>query len=124
MGGISEMNLTTAQSYELLSRHGCYATSACDKCGKLLGAVRYTRKDEAGEWCSRECRDGKALSVRKGGRPRKYQTDATRISAERLQNAERQREFRLKSQRNGKPLPLHWKQTTCRRKKQLSRITP
>jgi len=25
-----------------------------DKCGKLLGSVRYNRRDEPGEYCSRE----------------------------------------------------------------------
>jgi len=53
------MLLTTEQSYELLERFGCYVTEACDKCGRMLGPVRFTRKGEAGVWCSRECRDGK-----------------------------------------------------------------
>lgn len=52
------VKLTTMQSYELLAKFGCYVTEACDKCGQLLGAVRYTRKVESGEWCSRQCRDG------------------------------------------------------------------
>jgi len=42
----------------LLEEHGIYVKEACDKCGQLLGAVRYTRKDDPGVWCSRECRDG------------------------------------------------------------------
>lgn len=53
------MKLTTPQSYELLAKHGCYVTAACDKCGQILGPVRYTRKGEDHAWCSRECRDGK-----------------------------------------------------------------
>lgn len=71
------MQLTTEQSYDLLAKHGCYVTEACDKCGQLLGPVRYTRKGESGAgqfpppkdahpvrrmefpaYCSRECRDG------------------------------------------------------------------
>ncbi len=36
-----------------------YVTEACDHCGQLLGPIRFTRKDESGVWCSRECRDGK-----------------------------------------------------------------
>jgi len=52
------MFLTEEQRNLILDKTGCYITEACDKCGKLLGPVRYTRKDEAGVWCSRECRDG------------------------------------------------------------------
>jgi hypothetical protein len=79
------MRLTTAQSYEALERFGCYLTEACDKCGRMLGPVRYTRKGEVGVWCSRECRgDAESTMVRKGGRPRKYKT-----------NAERQRAYRV-----------------------------
>jgi hypothetical protein len=50
--------LTTQQSHELLAKHGVYAREICEKCRAILGAVRFTRKCEAGEWCSRECRDG------------------------------------------------------------------
>ena len=42
----------------MLASHGCYITEACDKCGTLLGAVRYKRQGEPGEWCSALCRDG------------------------------------------------------------------
>jgi len=52
------MLLTVMQSYELLAKYGCYVTEACDKCGQILGPVRYTRKNETGAWCSRQCRDG------------------------------------------------------------------
>jgi hypothetical protein len=69
------MLLTTEQSYPALEKFGCYATEACDKCGRMLGPVRYTRKGEEGVWCSRECRgDAERPVVRKGGRPRKYRT--------------------------------------------------
>jgi hypothetical protein len=51
------MRLITTQGYELLERFGCYVIEACDKCGQLLGSVRYTRK---------------------GGRPRKHKTNAER----------------------------------------------
>lgn len=53
------MNLSTDCSQMLLKRFGCYANESCDKCGRLLGPVRYTRSGENGAWCSRECRDGK-----------------------------------------------------------------
>ena len=57
----------------LLADRGIYVTEACDKCGQLLGPVRYTRKNEAGVWCSRDCRGDVAQQlIRKGGRPRKY----------------------------------------------------
>jgi hypothetical protein len=52
------MRLTAKQSYALLEKHGCYVSEACDKCGQILGPVRYTRQGQLGEWCSRECRDG------------------------------------------------------------------
>jgi len=52
------MQLTEMQSRKLLRTHGVYVTCACDRCGKILGAVRYTRRDEPGEWCSEVCRDG------------------------------------------------------------------
>jgi hypothetical protein len=53
------MHLTTAQSYKLVAKHGVYACDICEKCSAVLGAVRFTRKAESDEWCSRECRDGK-----------------------------------------------------------------
>jgi hypothetical protein len=67
------MLLTAQQSYRLLAKHGAFAREICDKCGAVLGAVRFTRKDEPGVWCSRECRgDGERRTARKNGRPRKY----------------------------------------------------
>jgi hypothetical protein len=54
-----EMKLTTQQAYALLEKHGSYITEICDRCGKGIGPVRFTRKDDAGVWCSRECRNGK-----------------------------------------------------------------
>lgn len=76
------MLLTVQQAYELLGKHGVFAREICDKCGAVLGAVRFTRKDESGVWCSRECcGDGERRAIRKGGRPRKYKTDAERQRA-------------------------------------------
>lgn len=43
----------------LIEERGIYVKECCDKCGQLLGAVRFTRQSETGTWCSRECRDGK-----------------------------------------------------------------
>ena len=90
------MHLTVEQSRKALAEHGCYVTEACDKCGKLLGCVRYTRRGEPGEWCSDLCRDGAEQvaerAERKGGRPAKYRTVAERRRA----NAEYQRAHRAK----------------------------
>lgn len=52
------MRLSETQNRELLHKHGVYVTEACDKCGQILGPVRFTRYAEKGEWCSRLCRDG------------------------------------------------------------------
>jgi hypothetical protein len=52
------MLLTVQQAYELLAKHGMFAREICDKCGRVLGAARFTRRSDAGVWCSRECRDG------------------------------------------------------------------
>jgi hypothetical protein len=52
------MHLSPAQSYALLEKHGSYIKEVCDKCGAGIGPVSFTRKDQIGVWCSRECRDG------------------------------------------------------------------
>ena len=103
--GEGEMGMLLAiqKSYELLAKYGFFAREICDKCGIVLGAVRFTRRDESGVWCSRECRgDGDRRTIRKGGRPCKYKTENERRQAERRQNAERQKAFRVRVQRNGK----------------------
>ena len=102
--GYVRMRLTTEQSYALLAKHGCYITEICDRCGKGLGPIRYTRGGDSSVWCSRACRgDEQRQRIRKGGRPRKYKTEAARQQVERVQNAKRQRCFRARTQRNGKP---------------------
>jgi hypothetical protein len=76
------MLLTVQQSYALFEKYGCYVSEACDKCGQILGPVRYTRKGEAGAWCSRECRgDAKKAVILKPGRPRKYRNEKERRRA-------------------------------------------
>lgn len=52
------MKLSREQSQKLLRERGIWTTEACDRCGNLLGSIRWTRKGESGEWCSTECRDG------------------------------------------------------------------
>jgi len=57
------MKLKPEQSQKLLRDRGIWITEACDRCTQLLGSVRWTRKDEPGEWCSRACRDGVDTAV-------------------------------------------------------------
>ena len=98
------MMLTPQQSYELQAKHACFIKECCDRCGQILGPVRFTRRGDAGIWCGQKCRgDADRKLVRKGGRPRKYKTENDRRQAERRQNAERQKAFRGRVQRNGKP---------------------
>jgi hypothetical protein len=95
------MQLTIGQAYELLAKHGVYAREACDKCGQLLGAVQFTRRGEAGEWCSKECRgDAQREIVRKGGRPRKYR------------NVEERRAAKTRQQRDYRNVAV-WKKPSC-----------
>jgi hypothetical protein len=53
------MRLTKQQNYELFEKFGCHIKELCDRCGKGIGPVSYTRAGDTGVWCSRECRDGK-----------------------------------------------------------------
>src|SRR6266853_881774 len=73
------MRISLTATYDLLRTHGVFAREACDRCGQVLGAVRYTRLGGAGVWCSRACRgDRERPSVHRGGRARKHATDADR----------------------------------------------
>ena len=88
------MKLTTDQKKKLREERDIVADEACDACGKVLDSVRFTRKGESGEFCSRECRDGKAQAeavearrAARAGSPRKY-TDG----------AEKQRAYRKRQQ--------------------------
>jgi len=56
------MRLTIKQSRRVLWDYSLYVTEACDRCGQILGWVRYTRSGESGTWCSRKCRDGHEAS--------------------------------------------------------------
>jgi hypothetical protein len=76
------MLLAIQKSYELLAKYGFFAREICDKCGTVLGAVRFTRRDGSEVWCSRECRgDIQRATMRKGGRPRKYESPKERRTA-------------------------------------------
>jgi len=74
--------LRTELRGRLLADRGIVVEECCDRCGQLLGAVRFTRKNEPGVWCSRGCRgDIERPAIRKGGRPRKHRTNADRQAA-------------------------------------------
>jgi hypothetical protein len=76
------MLLAIQKSCELLARYGFFAREICDKCGIVLGAVRFTRHGESEVYCSPECRGDAHRSVtRRPGRPRKYKSDRERRSA-------------------------------------------
>jgi hypothetical protein len=93
------MKLSAEQQAEIRERYGIRVNEACDKCGQLLGWVRFTRKNEQGEWCSHLCRDGAAtVTIRrfKGGRPMKYRNEIEQRRA----NSRRQREYRTRCNEN------------------------
>jgi len=47
----------------LLEDRGISVTECCDKCGQLLGSVRFMRRGDPGVWCSSKCRgDGERKS--------------------------------------------------------------
>ena len=76
------MLLAIQKSYELLAKYGCFAREICDKCGIVLGAVRFTRHGESEVYCSRECRgDARRSTILRPGRPRKYKTGRERRAA-------------------------------------------
>ena len=76
------MLLAILKSYELLASYGFFAREICDKCGIVLGAVRFTRHGESEVYCSRECRgDAQRSATHRRGRPRKYKTELERRAA-------------------------------------------
>jgi hypothetical protein len=76
------MLLTIQKSYELLANFGFFAREICDKCGIVLGAVRFTRHNESKVYCCRECRgDAQRSATHRWGRPRKYKTERERRAA-------------------------------------------
>lgn len=52
------MKLAAEQCAAICAQRSSWVSEACDKCAQVLTCVRYTRRGEKGEWCSRECRDG------------------------------------------------------------------
>jgi hypothetical protein len=87
------MLLTAQQSHHLLEKHGVFVREICNRCRAILGAVRFTRKDESGAWCCGKCRgDTERVATLKPGRPRKYENGAERRAAKTRQ----QRDYRLR----------------------------
>ena len=52
------MMLSAELRERLKGERGICLHESCDRCGRLLDAVRYTRLAQSGAWCSRQCRDG------------------------------------------------------------------
>src|SRR5258708_29184172 len=52
------MRLTVEQQARCFAEHGVCANEACDKCGKVLAEVCWTRRDTPETYCSQVCRDG------------------------------------------------------------------
>jgi hypothetical protein len=76
------MLLAIQKSYELLVNYGFFAREICDKCGIVLGVVRFTRHNASEVHCSRECRgDAERSTTHRRGRPRKYKSERERRAA-------------------------------------------
>jgi hypothetical protein len=52
------MRLTAEQQARAFAVYGLCANQACDRCGKVLAEIRWTRRDKPETYCSRLCRDG------------------------------------------------------------------
>src|SRR5439155_27318290 len=57
------MLLAMQKSYELLAKYGFFAREICDKCGNVLGAVRFTRHGKSEEIGRASCREGGEIEV-------------------------------------------------------------
>ena len=63
------MRLTEEQSRELFRRTGNYLKEACDRCGKQLAEVRYTRRGELGQEVAAALRESIAQAKSKKWEP-------------------------------------------------------
>jgi hypothetical protein len=50
------MQLTPEQQEQIREKFGVIANERCDACSQILGYLRFTRRNEPGEYCSRKCR--------------------------------------------------------------------
>lgn len=55
---VNAMMLSIELQEHLKRERGICVHECCNRCGQLLGAVRYTRFGLPGAWCNRQCRDG------------------------------------------------------------------
>ena len=92
-----------------LEDRGVSVTEACDRCGQVLGAVRFLRRGEQGVWCSRECRSdgerrsGKNWKLTGHGNRRKIRAIASSAPASREAN-DAQRGFSIAQCLDAPPL--------------------
>jgi hypothetical protein len=111
------MLLAIQKSYELLANYGFFAREICDKCGIVLGAVRFTQHN-ASE-CTALVNAGVMLT---GLRPTGREGRAnTRLSANAEQQEHAASRFIGRIPTWKKLSVFNQKQRTCRRKKCLSR---
>jgi hypothetical protein len=52
------VKLTAEQEARAFAAYGVCGNEACDRCGKVLAEVRWTRRDMPETYCSQLCRDG------------------------------------------------------------------
>jgi hypothetical protein len=57
-GERADMRLTPEQQAQAFAAYGVRANQACDRCGKVLAEIHWTRRDMPETYCSRLCRDG------------------------------------------------------------------
>jgi hypothetical protein len=119
------MRLSTQRSYELLAKHGCYATEPCDECGRLLDHLRYTGRETAERVAA-----GSAGATTYSPRPAKadgHENTGLRPHGGR-QNDDKTRKdkerFEEESGVTENPPAASLKQKTYKRKKRLPRPTP
>jgi hypothetical protein len=84
------MQLTPEQQSQIRERYGVIANERCDACSQVLGWIRFTRRGEPGEFCSRKCRDGQERPAKaqktleqaiNRGQGRKRNTSRVRLSS-------------------------------------------
>jgi hypothetical protein len=84
----------------------------CTRCEKVIHNAPFLSRIEAGEFCSRSCRDGIApltgIAIeRKGGRPRKYRNEREATVIRRAQTRARVRESRGSLDVTQNPMPTN-----------------
>lgn len=57
------VRLTVEQQAKAFAAYGVCVNEVCDRCGKVLAEVRWTRRDMRETYCSQLCRDGVERSI-------------------------------------------------------------